>query len=78
MEDNRQPIGILFKDLNYYSIEELNKFIDNMNKEQALFVIIKAAQAGFLNNMFDLQECEVLSKAIRKMSDNSDVVDSQS
>lgn len=65
MEEAKQPLGILFDDINYYSIEELNIFIDNMTKEQAMFSIIKAAQKGYIRNIYNLTECEVLSKALR-------------
>lgn len=65
MKEDKQPIGILFDDINYYSTEELNMFIDNMSHEQAMFTIIKAAQKGYIRNIYSLTECEVLSKALR-------------
>lgn len=72
MEENRQPIGILFDDINYYSNEELNLFIDKMSYEQALFTIIKASQKGFIRNIYNLTECEVLSKALRTVNNSQD------
>lgn len=78
MEDNRTPIGILFDDVNYYSNEELHSFIDNMTQEQSMFIVIKAAQKGFIRNIYNLTECEVLSKSLRilnQSSDNRDITD---
>lgn len=69
MEDSRQPIGILFDDINYYSVEELNLFIDKMTYEQAVFSVIKAAQKGYIKNIYSLTEAEVLSKALRKINE---------
>ena len=72
-ETQEQPIGILFESINYYKLEDLNTFIDNINHEQALYCLIQAAQSAFKKNVYNMAESEVLLKSIRKLSTpNSD------
>lgn len=65
MENEIQPIGVLFDSINYYKIEDLNKFIDELTPEQSIYVITQAASYGFKRGIFNLQESEVLSKSLR-------------
>jgi hypothetical protein len=65
------PIGVLFDSINYYKIEDLDKFITELNNEQALYCLIQACQSAYKRNAFTLTETEVLSKALRKISFNS-------
>lgn len=62
------PIGILFDSINYYHLDDLNKFVDGINHEQAIYCIIQAAQAAYKRNAFNIIESEVLSKSIRTLS----------
>jgi hypothetical protein len=72
MEDNKeqiqeqpQPAGTLFEIINYYSNDDLTKFIDLMNQEQALYTVIQAARSGHRRGVYNMEEAEVISKAIR-------------
>lgn len=72
MEDNKeqikeqpQPAGTLFEIINYYSNDDLNKFIDQMTQEQALYSVIQAARSGHRRGVYGMEEAEVISKAIR-------------
>lgn len=65
MENEIQPIGTLFDSINYYKIEDLNKFIDELTPEQSIYVITQAVSYGFKRGIFNLQESEVLSKSLR-------------
>jgi tRNA(Leu) C34 or U34 (ribose-2'-O)-methylase TrmL len=62
------PIGVIFDSINYYKLEDLDKFIESMNQDQALYCIVQAAQSAYKRNAFNLAESEVLSKAIRKLT----------
>jgi hypothetical protein len=67
-EDLGQPLGVLFDTINYYKLEDLEKFISELNHDQALYCIIQACQSAFKRNSYNIIESELLSKAIRKIS----------
>ena len=67
-ENNKFPIGQLFDSINYYTIEDLDKFVLNLNNEQSLYCLIQAVQYSFSKNIFSLEESEVISKSIRTLS----------
>lgn len=74
MEDNMeknqepQPIGSLFGIISYYKKEDLSKFIDEMNNEQALYSVVQAARAAHKRGAYGIEESEVISKAIRVLT----------
>jgi len=45
----------------------INDFLNNMNREQAIYVLIESSKAAFRRGAFKLEECEALSKAIRTL-----------
>ena len=67
-EELGQPLGVLFDVINYYKVEDLDKFISELNHDQALYCIVQACQAAFKRNAYTITESELLSKALRKMS----------
>jgi hypothetical protein len=67
-ENNKFPIGQLFDSINYYTIEDFDKFVLNLNNEQSLYCLIQAVQYSFSKNIFSLEESEVISKSIRTLS----------
>ena len=67
-ENNKLPIGQLFDSINYYNIEDLDKFISNLNNEQSLYCLIQSVQYAHSKNLFSLEESEVISKSIRTLS----------
>jgi len=68
LENVNEPLGSLFDTINYYRIEDLDKFISELNHDQSLYCIIQAVQSAYKRNIFSLAESELLSKAIRKIS----------
>lgn len=70
MENNEQkdPVGSLFDTINYYSVEDLEKFISNINKDQALYCLIQAVQSAYRRQTYTLAESEVVSKCLRLLS----------
>ena len=67
-ENNKLPIGQLFDSINYYNIEDFDKFVSNLNNEQSLYCLIQAVQYSHSKNLFSLEESEVISKSIRTLS----------
>lgn len=67
-ENNKLPVGQLFDSINYYNIEDLDKFISNLNNEQSLYCLIQSVQYAHSKNLFSLEESEVISKSIRTLS----------
>ena len=67
-ENNKFPIGQLFDSINYYTIEDFDKFVSNLNNEQSLYCLIQAVQYAHSKNLFSLEEGEVISKSIRTLS----------
>ena len=67
---DKEPIGLLFNNIPYSSKEHLNSVIDDMTKEQVIFFITQALQYSFTQGVFNLLESEIVSKAIRKISEN--------
>lgn len=60
-----QPIGTLFESVNYYSDEDLIKFIDTIKEPQAFYIINQALNMAFRRGLFTMQETEILSKSLR-------------
>ena len=67
MEENIQkPIGELFGNISYYSNEQLNLLIDNLDDEQAIIMIKFACEKALYSGVFTLSETEILLKSLRK------------
>ena len=67
-EETSLPLGTLFESVEYFKLEDLDKFITDMNHDQALYCLIQACQSAYNRNVFTMLESEVLSKALRKMT----------
>jgi hypothetical protein len=63
--EQKQPIGLLFDSIAYYTPNDVNNLCDDMNLEQAYFMIIKALEYSHNSNIFTLQESELVSKSLR-------------
>lgn len=60
-----EPIGYLFESIAIYEPSAVPKFIDKMNFEQSFYVLTQAVQMAYTKNIYSLQESEILSKALR-------------
>lgn len=65
IEEKQPSIGKLFDTIVYTDPKVLEQFIDEMNEELALHVIVKACKFAYQKQVFDMLETEVLSKALR-------------
>lgn len=68
MEENQENINTLFNTINYNEPHELNKFIDDMNLDQALFCLVHAARHAHNKGLYNIEESEVVSKSIRVLT----------
>lgn len=60
----------LFDTIEYQDEKSLGIFLDNLKKEQSLFVIQTALIYCHRNGLFSLKESEAVSKSIRVLSQN--------
>ena len=68
MEEQNENVNTLFNTINYREIHELNKFIDEMNVDQALFCLVHATRHAHNRGLYNIEESEVVSKAIRVLT----------
>lgn len=66
--EQKQPIGLLFDSIGYYTPSDIDSLCDDMNLEQAYYMIIKALEHSHNSRIFTLQESELVSKSLRIMN----------
>jgi hypothetical protein len=57
----------LFGSLELESPETLNVLIDNLDKEQAVFMLTESVKYAHRKGVFTILEAEIISKSIRKI-----------
>jgi hypothetical protein len=79
MEQERQPMGLLFDSVGYNKPEDIDKLIDEMTIEQSFYLLTQSLHYVHNTRLFTMQETEVVSKALRvlhrKMSTNDEVIE---
>jgi hypothetical protein len=55
----------LFDRINIQSSEDYEKLVDELNLDQATFIIQIALEKAYSSGIFSLSESEILSKALR-------------
>jgi len=65
MTEETKPLGQLFESINYYNEDDLIKFIEDLTKEQSLYVLTQALEVSLRRGLFSLQEAEIISKSLR-------------
>lgn len=64
----QQIQGALFGTIQYANDESLGVFLDNLKKEQAIFIITEALKFGYDRGLYDMKESESISKSLRILS----------
>ena len=64
--------GFLFDAIKYQNNDDLGRFLEKMTPDQGLYCLIQAAKCGFTRGVFSIEETEVLSKAIRLITRDTD------
>ena len=67
--ENLTPKKSLFESIQYSDENEFNKFLFDMNRDQAVYCLIESSKAAFRRGAFSLEESEVLSRALRVLVD---------
>ena len=57
--------------ISYTDKADYNKFLENLSPEHALIVLISAANHGQLKGAYNLDEAELIAKAIRTITPSS-------
>ena len=57
--------GVLFDTVNYSSNEQLDSFLNNLTREQAIYCLVEACKSAYSRVSFKLDESEALSWALR-------------
>jgi hypothetical protein len=65
MEQEKKPLGFLFNSVAYYKPEDIELIVDNLNFDQAFYMIIEALEYAYQHSVYSLQEAELISKSIR-------------
>jgi hypothetical protein len=77
MEQERQPMGLLFDSVGYNKPEDVDKLIDEMTIEQSFYLLTQSLHYVHNTRLFTMQETEVVSKALRvlnkRMSGNDEI-----
>ena len=71
-QEEQKPLGILFNTLNYYTVDDLNKFIDNLTVEQSIFCLMWCCEYAQGKGILSLEEAEIISKSIRKIRNSEE------
>jgi hypothetical protein len=79
MEQERQPMGLLFDSVGYNKPEDIDTLIDEMTIEQSFYLLTQSLHYVHNTRLFTMQETEVVSKALRvlhkKMSTNNEITE---
>ena len=68
--EQKQPIGLLFDSVAYYTPNDVDNLCDEMNLEQAYYMMIRALEFAHKSRIFTLQETELVSKSLRVMNNH--------
>jgi DNA integrity scanning protein DisA with diadenylate cyclase activity len=63
--ESKQPLGLLFETMAYYSEESVEQIIDNLELNNSLFILSQALEMAHSKNIFSLTESEIISKCLR-------------
>lgn len=62
------PIATLLSSISYSNHEDYEKFLANLTPEHAVLALIAAANHSQAKGIFNLEEAELLAKAIKTLS----------
>ena len=66
--ENAQPIATLLSSISYTDQADYEKFLANLTPEHAVLVLISSANHCQAKGVFNLDEAELIAKAIKTLS----------
>jgi hypothetical protein len=66
--EEKKPIATLLGTISYENREDYENFLNGLTLEHAAIVLISAATFGQSKGIFSLDEAELVSKAIKRMT----------
>lgn len=71
MEQSENKIyGNLFGTVDLINKDHLEVILSTMSQDQAIFFLVESIKLAYKKNLYTIGEVEVISKAIRVLSDN--------
>jgi len=64
----KEPMGLLFDSIAYYTPEDIDKLTDNLTIEQSFYILAQAIEYAHKDRLYDLRETELVSKSIRMVN----------
>jgi hypothetical protein len=65
MEQEKQPVGLLFGSIGYNKPEDVDSLIDNLDIAQSFYMITQSLHYVHESRLLTLQETELVSKSLR-------------
>jgi hypothetical protein len=66
------PIATLLSSISYSNLTDYENFLANLTTEHAVLVLISAANHSQSKGIFNLDEAELIAKAIKRLSSKPD------
>lgn len=70
-EKKESPKAVLLNAISYSNQEDYEKFLENLDINQSIFVLIASANYAQSRGAFNLDESELIAKAIKKIKNSS-------
>lgn len=67
--EKQEIFTTLFSSIPLYNEEHVDAILNTMNKDNAVFILVKACTHAHSKGVFTIGETEVLSKAIRVLAE---------
>ena len=64
MSEEKEPIGLLFDSIAYYTPEDIENLTDGLTFEQSFYIITQALDYAYKSGIYSMQETELLSKSL--------------
>lgn len=74
MENTKPNFGNLFGTIELLSEDHLEAILSTMNQEHAVYYLIESVKAAYNRGAYTIGEVEVISKAIRSISIQEDII----
>ena len=74
-EQENELFGNLFGTINLLSEEHLDAILMSMNKDLALYYLVESVKAAHKRGALTIGESEVISKAIRVLTKQEDIIE---